>query len=117
MSSKSITGTETPNKEIDIVRHYFEIAPLHDTDGYLALFAADAIAEDEGHVHHGIEQIRAWRSEVPSVSYDVGDISRIGDDLQAVVSISGDFPGSPVTLRFLFQISAAGLITRLAIRT
>ena len=118
MSSKSITDTEpeTHDRAIDVVRRYFEVAPLHNTDGYLALFAADAIAVDEGHVHHGIEEIRDWRTVVPSVSYDVLDITSVGDDLQAVVDISGDFPGSPVTLRFLFQISAAGLITRLAVR-
>jgi hypothetical protein len=119
MTSNSFTRarTESPQDADDVVREYFHVAPQQDIARYLALFAADAMTEDEGHVYHGIDQIREWRAEVIPVAYDVRDIRRIDPDLQALVEISGDFPGSPVTLRFLFQISGDGLITRLAIRS
>jgi hypothetical protein len=48
-----------------IVRRYFELAPSRDTEAYFALFANDALVEDEGKEYAGIDAIRAWRTEVP----------------------------------------------------
>jgi hypothetical protein len=115
MNDNSTIEPEIEVPAVDVVHRYFEVAAQANTERYLALFASDATAEDDGHTYHGVEQIREWRIEVVPVSYDVRDIRRIGPDLRAVVEISGNFPGSPVTLRFLFQISAEGLITRLII--
>jgi hypothetical protein len=45
-----------------IVRRYFELAPSRDTEAYLALFSPDALVEDEGTEHLGIDAIREWRT-------------------------------------------------------
>jgi SnoaL-like domain len=84
---------------------YFELATQPDTDAYFAQFTDDAIVEDEGKERHGIAEIRAWRTEVPAVRYDVKDIERTGDAADAAVEISGDFPGSPVMLFFHFEFT------------
>jgi hypothetical protein len=99
-----------------VIDRYFELAPLSDTDAYFAQFAADATVEDEGHEHHGVDAIRAWRSEVPTVSYEVRGIK--GDDGKHVARalIAGDFPGSPVELDFHFTFTDDGLIQSLRIR-
>ena len=54
-----------------LLHRYFELAAHPDTPAYFDQFAADAKVEDEGKVHHGIDAIRAWRAEVPLVSYTV----------------------------------------------
>jgi hypothetical protein len=93
----------------ELVDRYFALAPQADTGPYFAQFAEDATAEDEGVSYHGIEAIRAWRTSVPPVSYEVLDVQKIGD--------SGDFPGSPVVLRFHFTFTDDGLVESLAIRS
>jgi hypothetical protein len=86
-----------------IVRRYFELAPSRDTEAYFALFANDALVEDEGKEYAGIDAIRAWRTEVPLVEYTISDIEPVGEGLVVTCTITGDFPGSPfagLTFRF-----------------
>jgi hypothetical protein len=98
------------------IDRYFHLAPLSDTDAYFAQFDADATVEDEGLEHHGVDAIRAWRSEVPTVSYEVRDIRSAGRQHVARAEIAGDFPGSPVELDFHFTFTADERIEFLAIR-
>ena len=100
-----------------VIKRYFELAPLSDTDAYFAQFATDATVEDEGHAHHGVDAIRAWRSEVPSVSYEVRDVRSDDGKHVARARIAGDFPGSPVELDFYFTFTDEGRIESLRIRT
>ncbi|NMO88553.1 nuclear transport factor 2 family protein [Actinomycetospora sp. TBRC 11914] len=86
----------------DLVTRYFVLAAAEDLEAYFAQFADDAVVEDEGHVHRGIGAVRAWRTSVPPVTYDVRDVEPTADGHRALVVISGDFPGSPVTLAFAF---------------
>ena len=95
---------------------YFELAKATDTRPYFAQFADDATLEDEGHEHHGIAQIRAWRTSVPNARYDVRSVVHDGNATVARVDISGDFPGSPVELLFSFEYADDGRIAVLRIR-
>jgi ketosteroid isomerase-like protein len=100
----------------ELIDRYFDLAPRPDADAYFAQFAADAVVEDEGQAHHGIAAIRAWRSKVPRVAYTLRDFKATTTGHDAAVDIAGDFPGSPVSLRFHFQFAADGRITALTIR-
>ncbi|MEU9351489.1 nuclear transport factor 2 family protein [Streptomyces griseoloalbus] len=87
-----------------IIRRYFELAPSPDTEAYFALFTDDALVEDEGKQYPGIDAIRAWRTEVPLVSYEVTGIRPSGEGLVVTCTITGDFPGSPLPgLGFHFE--------------
>ena len=87
-----------------IVRRYFELAPSQDTEKYFALFAEDALVEDEGKEYAGIDAIRAWRTEVPLVEYTITGIEPADEGLVVTCTIAGDFPGSPFAgLRFRFE--------------
>ena len=99
-----------------VIDRYFHLAPLSDTDAYFAQFDPDATVEDEGHEYHGVDAIRAWRSEVPTVSYEVRDIKSDGGKHVARALIAGDFPGSPVELDFHFTFTGDGRIESLRIR-
>jgi hypothetical protein len=96
---------------------YFELATLPDTDAYFAQFTPDAVVEDEGKERHGIAEIRTWRTEVPSVKYDVKSLAENTASADAQVDISGDFPGSPVTLSFHFEYADDSRIKVLRIRS
>ncbi|GAA1313948.1 nuclear transport factor 2 family protein [Saccharothrix xinjiangensis] len=87
-----------------IVRRYFELASAPDSEAHLALFADDALVEDEGREHAGIAAIRAWRAEVPPVRYEITDVEPAGEGLVVTCTITGDFPGSPFAgLGFHFE--------------
>ncbi|MFJ6636327.1 nuclear transport factor 2 family protein [Streptomyces sp. NPDC091376] len=87
-----------------IVRRYFELAATPDSERYFALFADDAVVEDEGKEYVGIDAIRAWRTEVPLVQYTITGLEPVSDGLVVTCTVAGDFPGSPVAgLRFHFE--------------
>ncbi|MFR9776582.1 nuclear transport factor 2 family protein [Micromonospora sp. MS34] len=88
----------------DIIRRYFELAGQADKDAYFALFADDAVVEDEGRTHRGIAEIREWRRETPLVSYEITDVEETPAGTVVTATISGDFPGSPFAgLKFRFE--------------
>ncbi|MDG4796869.1 nuclear transport factor 2 family protein [Micromonospora sp. WMMD1082] len=88
----------------EIIRRYFALASQPDTEAYFALFADDAVVEDEDRTHVGIDAIRAWRAEVPLVTYDITDVEQTPDGTVVTATISGDFPGSPFAgLRYRFE--------------
>ena len=97
-----------------LIDRYFTLA-TSDRDAYLAQFADDAVVEDEGHLHQGIDAIRGWRTSVPAVVYRIRETESVAAGHRVVAEISGDFPGSPVTLAFNFVFSGEKIIS-LAIR-
>ena len=100
------------------ITRYFDLAvPTTPAalDAYVALFAPDAVVHDDGRTHRGLDEIRAWRSDVPDVTYALQDVETTGAGRLATAEIAGDFPGSPVTLGFAFEYDAAGRIAVLTI--
>ena len=102
--------------ESQTIDRYFELATLADSEPYFALFAPDAIVEDEGHEYRGIDEIRRWRTEVPQVHYDVLSVVESVAGSTTTAQISGDFPGSPVNLSYWFECAQDGRILVLRIR-
>ncbi len=58
----------------DLISRYFDLATSPDREQWFALFADEVVVEDDGRTRRGIEEVRAWRAEVPSVTYDVTDV-------------------------------------------
>jgi SnoaL-like domain len=103
----------TPTERIE---QYFVLATQADMDPYFAQFAPDVVVEDDGQTHVGIDAVRAWRRSVPGVAYDVRAVGDTTDGSHVVTTeISGDFPGSPVLLGFVFTFDDEGRISRLVI--
>ena len=99
----------------DLIRQYFDLAPGSEAEPYFAQFADDAVVLDDGAEYRGLEAIRAWRTSVPSVVYQVGEVRTAGGEHSALVEIAGAFPGSPVRLVFQFRFTADGRIAALTI--
>ena len=99
----------------EFVEEYFAATTDHDLERYLALFSDDVVVHDDGKTHEGLAAVRTWRREVPSVRCDVGQVTGTATALEATAEVSGDFPGSPVTLRFAFERDAQGKIILLDI--
>ncbi|MDG9688616.1 nuclear transport factor 2 family protein [Streptomyces sp. DH17] len=97
------------------VEEYFAAATGPDRERYFALFEDDVVVHDDGRGLRGLAEVRRWREETPDVHYGVREVTGTPTVLEAVAEVSGDFPGSPVTLRFAFERDAQGKITELTI--
>jgi hypothetical protein len=97
----------------ELVEQYFALAVDDDPERYLAQFADDAEVVDDGQRR---DDLRAWRRDVPAVTYGVEAVRPREGGADADVLLAGDFPGSPVRLDFAFGFDAEGRITALAIR-
>ncbi|CAL9342519.1 hypothetical protein C1708_01830 [Streptomyces sp. DH-12] len=112
---RSTPRTGTTGEARSFVEEYVAAAAAAGHARYLALFDDNAVVRDEDRTHRGLTEVRRWRDQVPPVEYDVREVTGTAAACRAVAEVSGDFPGSPVTLRFAFERDARGRITRLEI--
>jgi uncharacterized protein (TIGR02246 family) len=97
---------------------YIAGSNAHDANACAACFTDDAVVRDEGREWQGIAAIREWKEEVSSkywLTVDVLDVAAADDKTIVTGRVSGNFPGSPVELRFTFTL-AGEKIARLEIR-
>jgi hypothetical protein len=80
-------------------------------------FTADAAVIDEKVTHRGQEAIARWKTEA-SAKYDYVSepvaIDEQADTITVTAHLTGNFPGSPVDLRYAFTLSG-NAIARLEI--
>jgi SnoaL-like domain len=89
------------------VRLYFQSEAFDDTKRMADCFTPDAVVTDERRMHVGREAIRAWKTESKAATkYQVTPVSAEADGGRVLVTgrVEGDFPGSPVMLRYLFDL-------------
>ena len=98
------------------VAAYFA-ADRNDADAVALCFTENAIVMDERQTHAGSEAIRRWKAEASvKFSYTTDPFAVSEEDGRTVVTahVAGDFPGSPVDLRYAFVLEG-GKIARLEI--
>lgn len=87
---------------------YFDADSRDDVDRLLATLAPEAVIEDERRRHVGTDAIREWwikaKQTTPHVNQPI-EATTAGDVTRVRARVSGDFPGSPVTLQFTFTVS------------
>jgi SnoaL-like domain len=95
---------------------YFAGHDNHDVDAMIGPFAEGAIVKDEGHERRGLPAIRKWMEEAAAKPSVIAVTNAAETDAKTTVTgrVSGNFPGSPVDLRFIFTLDQ-GKITRLEI--
>ncbi|MCU0733660.1 MAG: nuclear transport factor 2 family protein [Hyphomonas sp.] len=89
------------------VRQYFQSEAFGDTTRIADCFTSDAVVTDERRTHVGREAIRAWKAASKAATkYQVTPVSAEPDGGRVLVTgrVEGDFPGSPVMLRYLFDL-------------
>jgi len=92
---------------------YFE-ADNVDNEALVNCFAPDAVVKDEGHTYRGHDEIRAWRTGAAAkYTYTCEPLRLEEDGPRTVVTchLVGDFPGSPVDLRFIFQLAEEKIVS------
>lgn len=99
------------------IARYFASDRSRDAAGVSSCFTADTIVRDEGQAYTGRDAIRKWAAG-SFAKYDctVVPFAIVHEDDRAVVTshVVGNFPGSPVDLRYQFTL-ADGAVVRLEI--
>ncbi len=111
--------TSTPRASLTLpppVALYFAHDTL-DADAVARCFREDAVVIDEQRTHRGRAAIARWKAAASEQYHYTSEpltqeIS--GDETSVTARVTGDFPGSPVTVRFHFTL-AGDAIARLAI--
>lgn len=89
------------------IADYFA-ADAADSDAIANCFTADAVVIDEKQTHRGRDAIARWKREA-SAKYDYSSepVALEDRDGRMVVTahVAGNFPGSPVDLRYAFTLS------------
>lgn len=101
----------------DPVRAYFEADKAANPEALARCFAEDAVVIDEGNTYAGRDAICQWMANASTqYTYTVKPVAIALDEGRTVVTghLVGDFPGSPVDLRYIFAI-ADGRIAELEI--
>jgi hypothetical protein len=104
-------------KLIGPVANYIAAANAQDIEAVTANFSEAAVVRDEGKNRQGVAAIRQWAEEVskkyrPTV--EPLDVAQAEGRTILTGRVSGNFPGSPVELRYVFTLNG-GRIERLEI--
>ena len=102
----------------DPIATYFA-ADKQSADAIAHCFTTQAVVKDEGHTYSGLEAIKAWRAAASAryaYTSEPFALERMGDCHVVTSRVVGNFPGSPVDLRFRFRLER-GLIASLEITT
>lgn len=95
---------------------YFAADP-RDAAAVARCFTANAVVTDEGRTHTGFAAIQAWKASASAAFTYTSEpwAEARQDGLHTVTSrVTGNFPGSPVDLRYRFRLER-GLIASLEI--
>ena len=82
-----------------------------DKDGAETLsrcFTEDAVVKDEGHTYNGRAAIKEWKARASEKYQYASELLALDqEEGKAVVTsrLTGNFPGSPVNLRFFFELN------------
>jgi hypothetical protein len=101
--------TKEPNMRLDLpkpVAAYFA-SDKQDAEAVAQCFTETALVTDEGHTHRGRAAIKQWKMDASAkYQYTSEPFASEHQDGKVVVTcrLTGDFPGSPVELRFFFEL-------------
>ena len=89
------------------IAEYFEADEDGDAEAVARCFTEGAIVRDESHTYVGPHSIRQWKAGASKkYTYTVEPLALGSDGSRTVVTghVVGDFPGSPVNLRYFFRL-------------
>ena len=100
-----------------VIASYVVAANAQNVDAVTACFAEDAVVLDEKQEWRGVSAIRNWATEVSAKYHpalEILEAANFGNTTVLAGRVSGDFPNSPIELRYAFALDG-GKIQRLEI--
>jgi len=91
----------------NVINNFIAAQNNFDSEAYTECFTTDAIVHDEGKTHTGKHEIKEWNEKsIAAYKAQIKTIDFTSDGKTAllIAEISGTFDGSPITLKFQFEI-------------
>jgi hypothetical protein len=91
----------------ETIAAYFRADRNTNAEAVAACFSDNAVVTDEKNVYRGRDAIRRWKAEASTkYTYTVAPFAMTMEGPRTVVTshLVGDFPGSPVDLRYFFVL-------------
>ena len=91
-----------------VIADYFAADKGRNAEAVSECFTETAVVKDEGNTYNGRDAIRRWMADTSKkFTYTVEPFSIEAINCQTVVTshLEGNFPGSPVDLRYFFVLS------------
>jgi len=89
------------------VAAYFTADKSNDEGVFSQCFTESAVVRDEGHTYQGRAAVKQWKADA-SVKYQYTSepfaCERKDGTVVVTSRLTGNFPGSPVNLRFIFEL-------------
>src|SRR3954447_9851981 len=88
------------------VADYFT-ADTRDGEAVSRCFTEDAVVKDEGHTYRGRAAIKRWKADASARHQYTSEpfaCERKDEKITVTGRLTGNFPGSPVDLRFIFGL-------------
>lgn len=88
------------------INTYFA-ADRGDSEAVARCFTDDAVVKDEGHTYSGIAAIKQWKTaSSKKYTYTSEPFACVDEGGKTIVTsrLTGNFPGSPVDLRYFFGL-------------
>ena len=89
-------------------------ADAGDGEAFSRCFAEDAVVQDEGKTYRGLAEIKRWKAEAKKkYQYTIEPLACAAQGDKTVVTnrLTGNFPGSPVDLKFVFGLEGRRIIS------
>ena len=86
---------------------YFAADHTRDAEALASQFAEDGVARDEGKTHKGRDEIRRWMADAWTKYACITQpfaVATAGERTVVTTHVRGDFPGSPLDLRYFFVL-------------
>jgi len=80
-----------------------------DTEALAECFAEHAVVRDEGQTIEGLAAVKQWMAETKrKYQHTIEPLASAPKDDKTIVTnrLTGNFPGSPIELRFIFRLEA-----------
>lgn len=90
------------------IADYFA-ADQADSEAVALCFTENAVVKDEGHTYSGRAAIQQWKANASAQYQYTSDPFKLeteGNTNVVTSHLAGDFPGSPVDLRFFFVLES-----------
>jgi len=90
------------------IAEYLAAVEVKNLDKLARCFAKDAVVHDEGGAYRGRDAIKSWSEETQrkyAYSMEALELSATGDTVRLRAKVTGNFPGSPVDLDYLFSLA------------
>ena len=96
------------------IARYIQATNSGDTKELDQTFAENAVVRDEGKVIQGLVAIREWIAETKrKYQYTIEPLTVAQSENETIVTnrLTGNFPGSPIELEFVFRLSGSRIAT------